>query len=48
MLAAAHPVRKRLRDEAESERTTPSSRFASIAMAARGVRVALLTWLGSR
>ena len=48
LLAVAFLARKRLRDEAGSERTAPSSRFAITAMAVSVVVVVFLLWLGSR
>ncbi|MEO5685749.1 MAG: hypothetical protein ABIR54_00165 [Burkholderiaceae bacterium] len=48
LLAPALYARKRLRDEAGSERTAPSSSFAITAMAVSVVLVVFLLWLGSR
>ncbi len=48
LLVVALYARKRLRDEAGSERTAPSSRFAITAMAVSVVLVVFLLWLGSR
>jgi hypothetical protein len=47
LLAVALYARKLLRDEAGSERTAPSSRFAIVAVAVSAVLVVLLLWLGS-
>jgi uncharacterized membrane protein len=48
LLAVAFFALKRLREEAGSERTAPSSRFAITAMAVSVVVVVFLLWLGSR
>jgi len=47
LLVVAFYALKRLRDEAGSERTAPSSRFAITAMAVSVVLVVFLLWLGS-